>query len=101
MERIRFIRDTVPEREGGPGYKQGDEVDLPANLCERWRSRNAAEYVKQIKQEELKTKEADGNTLEGSAHVDGKDGGDSGERPEHDAGSGDQRPRGKTGKHRG
>lgn len=100
MERIRFIRDTIPEREGGPGYKQGDEVELTRVQCERWIIRNAAEYVTLTEQEQ-KAEESDGDTLDGSTHVEGQDGGDSGERPQFVAGSGEHRPRGKPGKHRG
>lgn len=100
MQRIRFTRDTIPEREGGPGYKKGDEVELTRAQCERWRIRNAAEYVKLIEQEQ-KDEEPNGNTLDGSSDVGGQDSGDSGERAEPVDGSGEQRQRGRPPKHRG
>lgn len=102
-KRIRFIRDTIPEREGGPGYKLGDEVELLPNQCERWRIRNAAEYVQLIEQAEQAEQEGetDGDTMDGSADVGEQDGGDSGQRSESDAGTSEPRPRGRPPKHRG
>lgn len=44
MKTIRFTRNTDPEREGGPGYKQGDIVELTPNVADRWLRRDAAEF---------------------------------------------------------
>jgi len=42
MKTIRFTRDTVPEREGGPGYKTGDTATLRGDRAQRWIRRGAA-----------------------------------------------------------
>lgn len=45
MKRVKFIRNTVPEREGGPGYKKGDVVDMNFASAARWQRRSAIEVL--------------------------------------------------------
>lgn len=42
MKTIRFTRNTIPEREGGPGYKAGDVATLRGDRAQRWIRRGAA-----------------------------------------------------------
>lgn len=118
MRTVKFYRDTNPSREGGPGYKAGDIVQLKDASARRWISRNAAEYVRpdapvaaaaepeapvvaavqdvQQTQEETVVdpiEGSDGNGVEGAPDVEGADGGDSGERAQHEPGRRRGRPR--------
>lgn len=109
MRTIRFTRDTVPHREGGPGFKAGEVHDLNDASARRWVVRNAAEYhsrpepvvaeapagsgkgrgAKGAKVSDQEKKEAvDGNTVGSTEAVAGADGGNPGDGKEPDAGDG-------------
>jgi hypothetical protein len=114
MKTVRFLRDTDPSREGGPGFTAGAIVALKDESARRWVNRSAAEYVKSeatdsgvaaknqkaskkpvVTGDELddllgvstvKTEgQTDVNAVEGSADVAGQNGGDSGNGSESEA----------------
>lgn len=93
LKKIRFTRNTIPHREGGPGYKAGDVVQLPSGSCERWIRRDAAEYVT----DPLPVIEAtnDVEAMDSAADVAGAHGGSDGERAEPDAEPSQPRRRGR------
>lgn len=127
MKTVRFLRDTDPSREGGPGYTAGAIVSLKDDSAKRWVSRSAAEYVKseattevaetnqQVEDDELaqllgtgpaasdvKTPEENNvNAVEGSADVAEQNGGDNGNGSESDAPAGTAGSTGKATRNRG
>jgi hypothetical protein len=49
MKTIRFTRNTIPEREGGPGYREGDIKTLRDDRAARWLRRGAAVAAEPLK----------------------------------------------------
>lgn len=45
MKKVKFIRNTVPEREGGDGWKKGDVVTMSDGSAARWMRRSAIEVL--------------------------------------------------------
>lgn len=100
MKTVRFVRDTDPEREGGPGFKSGQVHSLKESSARHWYIRGAAVYVKDAtapapkpspaKADEPtnppadagKPEDAHGNAVEGSADVARDDSPGAGQRAE-------------------
>lgn len=45
MKKVKFIRNTVPEREGGEGWRKGDVVVMNDGSAARWMRRSAIEVL--------------------------------------------------------
>lgn len=131
MKTVRFLRDTDPSREGGPGYKAGAIVTLKDESARRWVNRSAAEYVQSeatdagvaetkpnepvVTRDELDDLLSPGptgtevkpegdsnvNTVDGSADVAEQNGGDSGNGSESDAPASESGATGKGSRSRG
>lgn len=103
MRTVRFLRDTDPAREGGPGFKSGQVHSLRDDSARRWITRGAAEYVTEVvalpeaspaptpaepinepaaPAADPEEEKADGDPVDGPADVEGEDGAGSGERAE-------------------
>lgn len=100
MKTVRFLRDTDPEREGGPGFKAGDVHTLKDASARHWFIRGAVEYLKDegapaSQEPPADTGEptnppadtgepevADGDAVESPSDVEGQDGDGAGERAE-------------------
>lgn len=116
MLKVRFIRDTDPSREGGPGYKAGAVVTLKVASARHWEIRGAAVRADEndqstntpvVEQDELealigdagKTPEtADEPAVEDPADVAGENGSDSGNGAEPDTTASAAGRRGKAAK---
>jgi hypothetical protein len=85
MKTVRFIRDTDPSREGGPGYKAGDTVTLSFASARRWAMRSAVEDVI----EQPLWEDPNVNTVDSTADLGGEDssGGSDGPVPDETASS--------------
>lgn len=102
MLKVRFLRDTDPSREGGPGYKAGAVVTLKVASARRWEIRGAAVIVREetqsintpvVEQDELdalignagkQPETADEQAVANPADVAGENGSDSGNGAEPD-----------------
>lgn len=62
MAKVRFIRDTDPVREGGPGYKAGHIAEMSAASANRWFRRSAAVFVTEA--DEVAKKKSEGLTVD-------------------------------------
>lgn len=100
MKTVRFLRDTDPEREGGPGFKAGEIRTLKDDSARHWLVRGAVEYLKDEAAPVLEPspepsgevdnppadagepEATDGDAVESAADVGGQDGDGAGERPE-------------------
>jgi len=106
MKTVRFLRDTDPSREGGPGFTAGAIVALKDDSARRWVNRSAAEYVKPEKSQKASKKpvvtgdelddllgvstvktegKTDVNAVVNPADVAGQNGGDTGNGSESEA----------------
>jgi len=106
MKTVRFLRDTDPHREGGPGFKSGQVHSLNPASARRWVIRGAAEYITdrplvesktyndgtvatgvaplpdQSPAEQAEEEAADGDVMDSAADVAGQDDSRAGERTE-------------------